>query len=99
MQQGETTAAMATALTFVLYTRRSETLSTCCKDTVPPPTGRALNIHYWSVVLHPVEDETPSKTGEFDKSVVVNNPEFPWVGPMLTRLKRGRAGTQPLLDL
>ena len=92
-------SALATALTFACYTRPSETLRIRVQDTVPPPLAGAMNLRQWSIVLHPSEGETCSKTGEFDESLVLNSPEFKWLESFLRQRRRDLDGTQALFDL
>lgn len=53
----------------------------------------------WSVVLHAAETLRPSKTGEFDESLVLDNPEFSWAERVLRDLKEGREDSAWVFEL
>ena len=82
--------AQAVALTFVLYLRPSDTLSITHANIVPPAAVSLKHRGLWSVTLHAFEDELPSKTGEFDESITIDNVEFRWCELMLASLKQRR---------
>ncbi|CAE7219960.1 gag-pro-pol [Symbiodinium sp. CCMP2592] len=59
-----------------------EVLKLHVRDLVPP----AGSTHVWSLILHPVERETPSKTGEFDETILFDLPDIQWVAEQCFRL-------------
>ena len=61
--------------------------------------GGAANLRVWSVILHPQEQGSPSKTGEFDETLLLDNPEFVWMGAMLTLMKAKVHPSQRLVSL
>jgi len=81
-------AAQAVALAFVLYLRPSETLGLTSACLAPPTLLGGTASNMWCVTLHPSEAELASKTGEFDCSMVVDNPDFPFMPPLLNMLKQ-----------
>jgi hypothetical protein len=54
---------------FELYLRPGEVRKIRVMDLVPPVRSADPSSRTWSVVLHPMELEEPSKTGEFDETV------------------------------
>ena len=80
--------AVLTVLTFVLYLRPSEALRLRHGDLVAPSRRGAQNLRKWSVVLHPQEGGTASKTGQFNESLLLDNVEFEWMGGVLRGLHR-----------
>lgn len=84
--------AVATVLTFALYLRPSELLRIRRRHVVPPGRKRTRggsSAGHWSVVLHPSEMQIPSKTGVYDETLVLDNPEFSVLDAWLARLVSG----------
>ena len=48
----------------------------------------------WGIVLNPVEDLVPGKTGVFDQAVLID--DFPWLHPFLLMLVLNRSPEDPL---
>ncbi|CAK0877157.1 unnamed protein product, partial [Prorocentrum cordatum] len=92
-------AARATALTFVLYLRPSETLSLRVKSVARPVRAGPRHLSKYSILLFPAELEARSKTKDYDISILLDNPDFSWVDQMLDRLVEGRAIDAPLFPL
>ena len=67
------------AVTFVLYLRPSETLGLTAPCLAPPSQLGRTATSKWCVTLHPSEAKAMSKTGEFDCSMLVDNPDFPFM--------------------
>jgi len=80
-------AAQAVALTFVLYLRPSETLGLTAACLAPPAHLGRTTTDKWCITLHPSEAAVASKTGEFDCSLMVDNPDFPFMPALLSMLK------------
>jgi len=80
--------AWLTALTFALYLRPREALDLVQSQLIPPGLTTATNMHYWCVVLHMFERQTPSKTGVFDESLLVDSVCFPWLANLVAELRR-----------
>ena len=64
---GRLHVAMALLLIFVFVLRPSEAFAVRCMDLVAPRGSVA----YWTLVLHPFEQGLPSKTGEFDETIMM----------------------------
>ena len=45
----------------------------------------------WSVILHPLERETPSKTGRFDESMILDHAQFQFMNEVQS-LRSGSVG-------
>ena len=90
--------AVATALAFAAYLRPSELLRLRRCDVVPPLLGGAGHAAKWSLVLHPLELEISSKTGDFNESIVMDNPEFRFLDGELHALWGQGHSVQPAFD-
>ena len=68
-------------LCFALYLRPGESTRLRVQDLVPPVMSRAKRRSpgFWSVVLHPIELSTSSKTGEFDETLLFDLPEIQFI--------------------
>ena len=86
---GHRTTAQAAAVTFVLYLRPSETLGLTHAYLAPPSKLGGAATRHWCVNLHPEELGVPSKTGEFDCSLVVDSAEFTFLANLFTDLLVG----------
>ena len=72
------------------YARPSSLLGAKKEHLVPPVTG--VN-QQWSLLLHPEELESPSKTGEYDLSLVLDSPWMrSWVDDTCRALKSTEGG-------
>ena len=98
-RRGHHACASATALTFLAYLRPSELLRIRVGHVTRPPRHGSSNLQHWSLLLHPYELDTPSKTAEFDESIIFDNQEFSWVAQLLARLIKGRGAHEPLFGL
>ena len=92
---GRRDMAAATMLTFVFMLRPAETMRLQGQDLVAPVPLGARARQKWSLVLHPLERGVTSKTGEFDDTLLLDNPEFAWMGDVLSLLQE-QAGRGPL---
>ena len=63
-----------------------------------PPVGV---VKAWSLILHPLELETPSKTGEFDETVLFDLPQIVWIAEQTFRLLKAghRCASEPLFSV
>ena len=68
--------AVATALAFAAYLRPSEVMRLRRCDLVPPVLGGQGGARKLGIVLHSLELEISSKTGDFNESIVRDNPEL-----------------------
>ncbi|CAK0903427.1 unnamed protein product, partial [Prorocentrum cordatum] len=87
-RRGLVVYARLTALTFGLYLRPRETLDLAQSQLIPPGFTTATAMHHWCVVLHLFERQTPSKTGVFDESLLVDSTCFPWMPGLVQELHR-----------
>lgn len=59
------------------------------KQLVWPTTQGAHQVYqWWGLVLHPAEDQVPSKTGRFDDAIWMDLDS--WIGPLLAKLTHHR---------
>ena len=80
-------AAEATSVAFALYLRPSELMRVRGEDIVVPPAGAPESQRLMSLILHPIERGQRSKTGVYDESLVLDNPQFSFVSAILRRWK------------
>ncbi|CAK0814984.1 unnamed protein product, partial [Prorocentrum cordatum] len=80
-------AARLIIVMFVFYLRPVELMSLTGRQVVPPV--RAAGHDAWSLVLFPMEEETPSKTGAFNESVLGDLPFYRFIGDVLKLLEAG----------
>ena len=78
---------MAVLIIFVFFLRPSEAFAVRCMDLVAPRGSVA----YWTLVLHPFERGLPSKTGEFDETVMMKVEYFNFVVEAAGRLLKAKA--------
>ena len=81
-------AARATAVAFVLYLRPSELLALTSPCLTPPSQLGRKATRLWTVTLHAQEAGVTSKIGEFDCSMLVDNPDFEFMNTLLAILKK-----------
>jgi hypothetical protein len=99
MTRGLVCHARRTILAFITYVRPSEALRIRVVDVVPPLaclTGACAR--RWSLVLNPFERGSASKTGEFDESLIFDNPEFGFFDRILAAATHGRSPTALLFE-
>ncbi|CAE8638853.1 unnamed protein product, partial [Polarella glacialis] len=94
---GNGEAAFAIALQLDGYFRPSEVLNLTVKQVMPPArkAGRAY-AKAWGIVLAPAEDQKPTKTGQFDDSVLIGDIQHEWLGPLLELLTKNKAPEEKL---
>ncbi|CAK0797934.1 unnamed protein product, partial [Prorocentrum cordatum] len=80
-------AARLIIVMFVFYPRPVELMSLTGRQVVPPV--RAAGHNAWSIVLFPMEEETPSKTGACNESLLGNLPFYNFIGDVLKLLEAG----------
>ena len=66
---------------YCLYLRPSEGLRLRMKDVIAPVQGKGSCYRWWSFVLHPIELGVPSKTQEFDETLVLDQDARTWAKP------------------
>jgi len=78
--------ALFCAISISSYLRPSSLLALRPEDIQPPLLGIQT---FWTLLMHP-EGSRPSKTGEFDLSIVMDSPWMQFLGPLL-RVLKGKA--------
>lgn len=73
---------------FHLYLRRGEVTQLRVKDLVPPVLGGSKGLERWSVILHPLEEENPSKTMEFDETLLFDLDDMVFIAEAVHRLMK-----------
>ena len=74
--------AFASLLAFALSLRPSELLAVLARHVVRPSHRSGA----WTLILHPRELLVPSKTGVYDETVMLDNPQFSFLSKGLERL-------------
>ena len=77
-------------LSLHTYLRPHQLLSVGPRSVIPPTPGAC---QWWSLVVHPEGGPTCSKTGEYNVSIVLDNPKYQWMNPVWAtahRLARSR---------
>eukprot|EP00974_Lingulodinium_polyedra_P107957 10451192-Lingulodinium_polyedra.AAC.1 len=77
-------------LSVSTYARPSSFLA-LTRAGIIAPKGRQRS---YSLLLHPEELRIPSKTMEYDVSILVDSPYMHWAGPILASLKQ--SGRDPV---
>jgi integrase len=83
--KGEHSMAVFVLLSVECYLRPSEALRLRKKDLVAPSAFSTC----WGLVLNPEEVGDPSKTLEFDDSLLIDSPWIQFLKPVLAILKEG----------
>jgi len=73
----------------IFYLRPGEASRLRGRHLIPPGPGGGLAPAQWSIVLHEQESQVPSKTLEFDETLLLDLPRDAWFGAVLRRLKVG----------
>ena len=74
--QNRVLEALAFILGFLTYLRPGALVGLSAASLIPPTPllGRAT----WGIVVSPTEEGKPTKTGEWDQSLLLDNPDFDW---------------------
>ena len=96
LSQGSVEHALALILQFTLYLRPGELCELRVGQVVAPIGRGAL----WGFIVRPflTEDSRPGKTGEFDESLLLDDPRLAFLAPFLLCLTQGRPATDPLFS-
>ena len=81
LHQSWTWTAVALALGFVTYLRPGELFGLQKRHLIPPMPEAGLP--HWAVHFRLTEDETPTKTGTFDESIVIDGEWSTWLNTVL----------------
>ena len=96
MEHGFPTMAVFVTLALSTYSRPSELLRLKTFSLVRPAPGVTGS---WSLLLSPEELQEPSKTGDFDVSILLDSPYTNcWAGKILKTMKANKSGNSPLWD-
>jgi hypothetical protein len=94
--QGQIAEVIALLPDFAYYLRPRELTSLRVDQLVAPlPFGHSAR-PWWSLLLHPEEHQTPSKTGYFDEGIRIDPTWLSWIGPFLNILINNRSTDEPL---
>ena len=99
MRANERESALITLLCFHTYFRPSEPFKLLGKHVIPPVLLAGAGHRHWALTLHPFELSKPSKTQEFDESVLLDTAESAFLGPLLYELGSRRGLEQPLFGI
>ena len=86
--RGQYSMGMFVLMSVTTYLRPSSLLA-LRRCYLIAPSGRGSN--YWTLLAHPREGLTPSKTGEFDLSIPLDSGWFQELVPMIRQMKQGSA--------
>ena len=89
--------ALHMLLMFALYLRPTEALRIRKMDVVPPIRRGGIGYQCWCIVLHPLECGRPSKTKEFDESLMLDLEYHKEIGPALYRFSQQMGKTKIIL--
>ena len=92
-------AALVTLLSFFAFFRPGEPFRLLAKHVCPPIAGAGRAHQFWSLTLHAFEEGTPSKTSEYDESVLLDMEYSSFLGPLLGRLAATRPPGAPLFSM
>ena len=85
---GRVAEAIFVLLSLSSYLRPGQLLSVRKGELVPPAAGATAT---WSLLVHPVETGTMSKTGDRDVSILLDSSWLQWLGPGYREMKKGAA--------
>ena len=71
---------------FDTYLRPSECLGLRVDQLIPPLPGSGTK--FWALLLAPEEEAIPTKTQEFDESILLDSPELVYLYPRFSALKK-----------
>ena len=80
--------ALMMLLAFVMYLRPGEVCKLRCQDLVPPVGQGRREASKWSLVLHPQEELVPSKTAEFEETLLFDLPYTKFVAISVHQWRR-----------
>ena len=81
--------ALRAALSFNCYLRPGEASNLQLSDVTVPIRARAGPYRYVGIILAPTERERPTKTGNFDDTLLLDNlVAYPWVSKLLLAARR-----------
>ena len=81
---------------FFTYFLPSEPFKLMSEHAVPPTLLAGAGHQYWALTLHPYELHRPSKTQEYDESILLDRADSTFLGPLLSSLAQARGRRLPL---
>ena len=92
--------ALNCLLQFLTCRRPGEIDALLVNQLIPPSQAAAGRLkEVWGVLLHPQQANLPGKTGEFDESILLNDPEWNFMNPHWLALISGRPASDRLFPL
>ena len=89
--------ALNCLLQFLTCRRPGEIDALLVSQLIPPsPVAAGRLKEVWGVLLHPQQNNVPGKTGEFDESILLNDPEWNFMNPHWMALVANRPPSDPL---
>ena len=92
--EGELQKALFTLMMVDTYLRPGSMFTLTRGCLIPPAIGAS---RFWSLLVHPSEGGTTSKTGEVDISMLLDSAWLQWAAPLWAALKEGPSSA-PLWD-
>ena len=68
------------------------------RQVIEPVAGASGTALFFALVVHPLEENQPGKTGEYDHTVEFDLPEIQWIGRLCALLARRRSPDTPWLE-
>ena len=97
--RGRPEEALAILTCFELYLRPGEVETIKVGHLIAPTSRHVAGRTSWTVLLHPREDDVPSKTAEFDETLALDLERHVPLGIALSALARRRPQDEPLFRL
>ena len=95
--RGHVLMATAIGLMMVCYLRPSEAFKLRVRDVIPPLVGATAAHSRWSITLHASDgDAGPSKTNEYDESLLLDLDRYDFMHAPLGAATRGRSVVEAL---
>ena len=89
-------AAVMVLMQFLTYLRPGELLDLQTQDLIQSLENIHGSFRHWALVVRPQEVGVPLKTGEFDKSLLLDSEGFDYLSQSLARLKSLRSAEKML---
>ncbi|CAE7252533.1 AMY1.1 [Symbiodinium necroappetens] len=97
--KGHRDMGVKTLVDFDLYLRPGESLDVRAKHVVRPVPKSGKQYQKYAVIIRDQELGRPDKTGTFDNTILLDNPETEsWLGPHLHRMARKVTGESPVFQ-
>ena len=90
--------ALCIVLLFESYLRASEAISLCSYQVIPPPVSGLHQMPYTSILAAAQESKVPTKTNEFDVTVLLDLPRQQALARVLVKLAASKHPRAPLWE-